>query len=276
MCPQPLRSPINACIFYPIHQAIESRSVVSESLQPRGLHGPWNSPGQNTEVGRPFPSPGDLPNPGIEPRSPALQAGSLPAEPQGKPKNTGVGSLSLLQWIFPTQESYQDLRHCRRILYQLSHQGSLIASLKLGQVSIMRTQEHWSGGVLYSANEEHYSTSPQSPWCIPYHGTGVPRSPLSPTGWAWSHLLPRADSCFQTGEPKSKRVRYGLGAGGLAPRHPLPQGPQLTCSSGASERMPYYRAPEQGKNTRNCSLFSLIVHLCFKTHIIYWGNSTGM
>ena len=44
-----------------------------------------------------FPSPGDLPHPGIEPRSPALQADSLPAEPPGKPKNTGVGSLSLLQ-----------------------------------------------------------------------------------------------------------------------------------------------------------------------------------
>ena len=37
--------------------------------------------------------------------SPALQADSLPAEPPGKPKNTGVGSLSLLQWIFSTQES---------------------------------------------------------------------------------------------------------------------------------------------------------------------------
>ena len=35
--------------------------------------------------GLPFPSPGDLPNPGIEPRSPTLQADSLPAEPQGKP-----------------------------------------------------------------------------------------------------------------------------------------------------------------------------------------------
>ena len=54
--------------------------------------------------GQPFPSPGDLPNPGIKPRSPALQADSLPAEPQGKPKNTGAGSLSLLQWIFTTQE----------------------------------------------------------------------------------------------------------------------------------------------------------------------------
>ena len=39
--------------------------------------------------------------PGIEPRSPALQAVSLPAEPPGKPRDTGVGSLSLLQRIFP-------------------------------------------------------------------------------------------------------------------------------------------------------------------------------
>ena len=54
----------------------------------------------------------------------ALQAESLPAEPQRKPKNTGVGSLSLLQWIFPTQESNWGLLHCRRILYQLSYQGS--------------------------------------------------------------------------------------------------------------------------------------------------------
>ena len=55
--------------------------------------------------GQPFPSPGDLPNPGIEPRSPVLQADSLPAEPPWKPKNTGVGSLLLLQWIFLTQGS---------------------------------------------------------------------------------------------------------------------------------------------------------------------------
>ena len=49
-------------------------------------------------------SPGDLPNPGIKPRSPPLQVDYLPAEPPGKPKNTGVGSLSLLQRIFLTQE----------------------------------------------------------------------------------------------------------------------------------------------------------------------------
>ena len=43
--------------------------------------------------GLPFPSPGDLPDPGIEPRSPALQADSLPSKPQGKPLNK-MGSLS--------------------------------------------------------------------------------------------------------------------------------------------------------------------------------------
>ena len=70
-----------------------------------------------------IPSLGDLPNQGIEPRSPALQADSFPAEPQGKPKNIGVGSLSLLQQIFPIQELIRGLLHCRQILYQLSYQG---------------------------------------------------------------------------------------------------------------------------------------------------------
>ena len=46
------------------------------------------------------------------------------------PKNTGVGSLSHLQRIFPTQESNQGLLHCQWILYQLSYQGSLIDTEK--------------------------------------------------------------------------------------------------------------------------------------------------
>ena len=62
----------------------ESRSVVSDSLRSNGLYSPWNSPGQNT----------------------------------------GVGSLSLLQGIFPTQLLNPGLPHCRWILDQLSHQGS--------------------------------------------------------------------------------------------------------------------------------------------------------
>ena len=62
----------------------ESCSVVSDSLWPHGLYSPWNSPGQNT----------------------------------------GMGGLSLLQSIFPTQGSNPRLTHCRQILSQLSHQGS--------------------------------------------------------------------------------------------------------------------------------------------------------
>ena len=61
----------------------ESCSVVSDSLRPHGLYRSWNSLGQNT----------------------------------------GVGSLSLLQEIFPTQGLNPGLPHCRWILYQLSHQG---------------------------------------------------------------------------------------------------------------------------------------------------------
>ena len=41
-------------------------------------------------------------------------------------QNTGVGSLSLLQRIFPTKELNQGLLHCKWILYQLSYQGSPI------------------------------------------------------------------------------------------------------------------------------------------------------
>ena len=62
----------------------ESHSVVSDSLQPHGLYSPWNSPGQNT----------------------------------------GVGSLSLLQGNFPTQQLNPGLLLCRQIIYQLSHKGS--------------------------------------------------------------------------------------------------------------------------------------------------------
>ena len=50
---------------------------------------------------------------GIEPRSPTLQMDSVPSEPPGKPKNPGVGSLSLLQGNFLAQELKQGLLHCK-------------------------------------------------------------------------------------------------------------------------------------------------------------------
>ena len=62
----------------------KSHSVVSDSLQPLGLYSPWNSPGQNI----------------------------------------AVGSLSILQGIFPTQGLNPGLLHCRQILYQLSYKES--------------------------------------------------------------------------------------------------------------------------------------------------------
>ena len=96
---------------------------MSDSLRPMDYTVPGILQARILE-GVPFPSSGDLPNPGIEPRSPALQVDSLPSEPQGKPKNTGVGSLSLHQKIFPTQESNWSPLHCRQILYQLSYEGS--------------------------------------------------------------------------------------------------------------------------------------------------------
>ena len=68
----------NSTIKKAVKSESETRSVVSDSLQPHGLYSPWNSPSQNT----------------------------------------GVGSLSLLQQIFLTQELNQGLLHYRQILYQ--------------------------------------------------------------------------------------------------------------------------------------------------------------
>ena len=63
---------------------------------------------------------GVFPTQGWNPGLP-IAGNSLSAEPPGKPKNTEMGSLSLLQ-IFPTQESKWGLLHCRRILYHLNYQ----------------------------------------------------------------------------------------------------------------------------------------------------------
>ena len=71
-----------------------------------------------------FPSPGDLPNGKIESNPLALQADPLWSEPPEKPKNTGVGSLSLLQGNFPTQEMNWGLLHCRWIFLPPDLPGS--------------------------------------------------------------------------------------------------------------------------------------------------------
>ena len=79
---------------------------------------------QEYRSGLPISSPVDLPDPGIEPGSSALQADSLPVSYQGSPGNSEAGCHVLLEGIFWTQELNPGLLHCRRILYCLSHQGS--------------------------------------------------------------------------------------------------------------------------------------------------------
>ena len=95
------------------HARTFSRSVVSDSLQSHGtqparLLCPWGFSRQEHWSGLPCPPPGDLPNPGIKPRSPALQVDSLPTEPPGKP----------LPKIIPCQFS---LCYCASILYKVPY-----------------------------------------------------------------------------------------------------------------------------------------------------------
>ena len=93
-----------------------SHPVMSDSFRPHGLYVAYQAPlstgfsWQEYWSGFPCPPPGDLPNPGIKPRSHTLQADSLLSEPPEKPKNTGVGSLSLLQGNFLTHiNSYANI-----------------------------------------------------------------------------------------------------------------------------------------------------------------------
>ena len=109
--------------------AVLSHSVMSDSLQLCGLQlarppCPWAFSRQEYLSGLPCPPSGDLPNPGIEPTCPILQADFLPSEPPGKPKNTGMGTLSLFQGVFPIQGLNPGLLHCRQILYHLSQEES--------------------------------------------------------------------------------------------------------------------------------------------------------
>ena len=92
-----------------LSEVSESHSVMSNSLRPHGLFSPWNSPGQNTGVGNPFDS-----QPRVRTQVSCIAGRFFTiSEPQGKPKNTQVGSLSLLQRIFLTQESNQPRNQTR-------------------------------------------------------------------------------------------------------------------------------------------------------------------
>ena len=128
-------------------------------MGPHGLYSPWKSPDHNTGVGSLSLLQGIFPNLGIEPRSPTLEADSLPVEPLGKPKNTEVCSLSLLQRIFPSQESNQGLPHCGQIFYQPSYKGSPLCVCKVGTYTddLPTMGEHWPGTGKLEAKETEFS-----------------------------------------------------------------------------------------------------------------------
>ena len=111
----------------------ESSSVVSDALRPHGLYGPWNSPGQNT----------------------------------------GVGSLSLLQGIVPTQGLNPSLPHCRQILYQLSQRGS---------PRILEWVAYPFSGDLFNPGIEPGSPAVQMD-SLPTEPSGKPNRSVSPTGF---------------------------------------------------------------------------------------------
>ena len=110
----------------------ESHSVMSNSLQPHGLYSLWNSPDQNT----------------------------------------GVGSLSLLQGIFPTQGLNPGLLHRRWILCQLSHKGSPVNEIFLSKIHVrdLEISTSFRNTSLRLANHEWPSFPPS--------GTSPPPSPL--------------------------------------------------------------------------------------------------
>ena len=93
----------------------ESHSVVSDSLRPHGPYSPWNFPGQNTGVGTLSFLQRIFPTQVSNPGLPHCSR-FFTSWATGKPKNSGGSNLFLLQGIFPTQESNQGLLLCRRIL----------------------------------------------------------------------------------------------------------------------------------------------------------------
>ena len=105
----------------------ESCSVVSESLQPHGLYRPWNSPGQNI----------------------------------------GVGSISLLQGIFPTQGLDPGLPHCRQILYQLSHSSVQFSRSVMSDSLQPHELQHAMPPCPSPTPGVHPNSCPSSRWCHP-------------------------------------------------------------------------------------------------------------
>ena len=109
---------------YPLVVKVKVTQWCPVLCDPHGLYSPWNSPSWNTGVGNLSVLQGIFPTQGSNPGLPHCRWILHPLSHQGSPRNTGVGSLSLLPGIFPTQKLNQGLLHGRRVLYQLRYQGS--------------------------------------------------------------------------------------------------------------------------------------------------------
>ena len=171
---------------------------MSDSLQPHGLYSPWNSPGQNTGVGRHSLLHGILPTQGLNLGLPHCRWILYQLSHQGSPRILEWVAYPFLQQIFPTQEWNQGLLHCRWILYQLSYQGS----------------------PPFLINSHKYNQSPMTGMSISYLFT-----PKSPSNLARLHLRWKPRSPFSPNHPISSlppfRVLPFLQDGEEEPLHPL-------------------------------------------------------
>ena len=138
--------PLQYCCASLVVQLVKNPPAMWESwlstpvFWPREFHGlyaPWGHKELDTTEQHSLPLSRGFPNPGMELRSPALQVDSLPGESQGKPKNTGVGSLFLLQQIFLAQGVNPHFLHCRQILYWLSQHVFFYLQIHLINFSLL-------------------------------------------------------------------------------------------------------------------------------------------
>ena len=130
-----------------------------------------------------------------------MQEDFLPSELPGKPKNTGVGSLSLLQGIFPSQELNWCLLHRRRILYQLSHQGSpapVVVEVK-GEALAKRGRPSPSISPSWDLPTPHalFVSMATKQRCVhtpPFRRQAVPSSERSPIKSSVGRVVPNLDA----------------------------------------------------------------------------------
>ena len=135
-----------------------------------------------------------------------IAGGFFTPEPQEKPKNTGVGSLSLLQWIFLAQESTWGLLHCKQILYRLSYKRRINAPW-----------DHWAFSLSHCSEDHNFCMChPGMSWppkaCFCWTSSLTPlclRVVIAILGQPWG-LNSRSPSGAEEALPLDRRVPYSL------------------------------------------------------------------